>query len=137
MASRRASPGCEPCIAIRSGPAEPLVLDRSLSRPIEEWGSADPGQTIAPRCDFVTGVRLVFFWQNSCRLSSVVEPMSAREKPIYRFGEFELDPGERRLLGHNKSITLTPKVFDTLVRNSWIHEFGSDQLVISVVPGYP
>ena len=41
--------------------------------------------------------------------------MSALEKPIYRFGEFELDPGERRLLAHGAPITLTPKVFDTLV----------------------
>ncbi|HVT31090.1 MAG TPA: winged helix-turn-helix domain-containing protein [Rhodanobacteraceae bacterium] len=41
--------------------------------------------------------------------------MSANGKPIYRFGEFELDPGERRLLMHGVAITLTPKVFDTLV----------------------
>ncbi|HEY6986151.1 MAG TPA: winged helix-turn-helix domain-containing protein, partial [Rhodanobacteraceae bacterium] len=37
------------------------------------------------------------------------------EKPIYRFGEFELDPAERRLLAHGSAIALTPKVFDTLV----------------------
>lgn len=41
--------------------------------------------------------------------------MSALEKPIYRFGEFELDPAERRLLAHGVPVTLTPKVFDTLV----------------------
>ncbi len=41
--------------------------------------------------------------------------MSALEKPIYRFGEFELDPGERRLLARGEPVTLTPKVFDTLV----------------------
>ncbi len=37
------------------------------------------------------------------------------EKPVYRFGEFELDPDERRLLAHGQPVTLTPKVFDTLV----------------------
>ncbi len=41
--------------------------------------------------------------------------MSALEKPLYRFGEFELDPDERRLLAHGQAVTLTPKVFDTLV----------------------
>jgi DNA-binding winged helix-turn-helix (wHTH) protein/tetratricopeptide (TPR) repeat protein len=41
--------------------------------------------------------------------------MSAIGKPIYRFGEFELDPNERRLLANGAQITLTPKVFDTLV----------------------
>jgi DNA-binding winged helix-turn-helix (wHTH) protein/tetratricopeptide (TPR) repeat protein len=41
--------------------------------------------------------------------------MSAMEKPVYRFGEFELDPEERRLLAHGQPVTLTPKVFDTLV----------------------
>jgi DNA-binding winged helix-turn-helix (wHTH) protein/tetratricopeptide (TPR) repeat protein len=41
--------------------------------------------------------------------------MSAIGKPIYRFGDFELDPDERRLLANGAPITLTPKVFDTLV----------------------
>ncbi|MGA9422466.1 MAG: transcriptional regulator, partial [Rhodanobacteraceae bacterium] len=41
--------------------------------------------------------------------------MSAMEKPVYHFGEFELDPDERRLLQHGEPVTLTPKVFDTLV----------------------
>lgn len=41
--------------------------------------------------------------------------MSAPEDPIYRFGDFELDPGERRLLARGEPVTLTPKVFDTLV----------------------
>lgn len=43
------------------------------------------------------------------------EPVSAQEHPLYRFGEFELDPEERRLLAHGSPVTLTPKVFDTLV----------------------
>jgi eukaryotic-like serine/threonine-protein kinase len=37
------------------------------------------------------------------------------EKRIYRFGDFELEPEERRLSGSGKPIALTPKVFDTLV----------------------
>jgi len=41
--------------------------------------------------------------------------MSTLENPIYQFGEFELDPGERRLTNNGQSIALTPKVFDTLV----------------------
>jgi DNA-binding winged helix-turn-helix (wHTH) protein/tetratricopeptide (TPR) repeat protein/TolB-like protein len=35
--------------------------------------------------------------------------------PIYRFGEFALEPRERRLSGNGQPIALTPKVFDTLV----------------------
>ena len=41
--------------------------------------------------------------------------MSALENPRYHFAEFELEPGERRLLGNGMPIALTPKVFDTLV----------------------
>jgi len=33
----------------------------------------------------------------------------------YRFGEFELQPGERRLLAHGESVTLGPRAFDLLV----------------------
>ena len=41
--------------------------------------------------------------------------MSASIKSTFSFGEFELDPLERRLLRAGESIALTPKVFDTLV----------------------
>ena len=41
--------------------------------------------------------------------------MSATELPIYRFAGCELDPAERRLIAHGQPVTLTPKVFDTLV----------------------
>src|SRR3984957_9176981 len=41
--------------------------------------------------------------------------MSALEKSVYRFGRFELEPGERRLSDSGRAISLTPKVFDTLV----------------------
>src|SRR6476659_3513366 len=33
----------------------------------------------------------------------------------YRFGTFELQPGERRLLAHGESVTLGPRAFDLLV----------------------
>ena len=41
--------------------------------------------------------------------------MSALEKSVYRFGGFELEPGERRLSDSGRAISLTPKVFDTLL----------------------
>jgi len=34
---------------------------------------------------------------------------------VYRFGEFELQPGERRLLRAGQAVALTPKAFDLLV----------------------
>ncbi len=40
--------------------------------------------------------------------------MAAHDDFVYRFGEFELDPRERRLVSQGGSIALTPKVFDTL-----------------------
>ena len=41
--------------------------------------------------------------------------MTELNNSVYRFGEFELDPAERRLSVAGKPIALTPKVFDTLV----------------------
>src|SRR5580704_115160 len=41
--------------------------------------------------------------------------MSALEKLVYRFQGFELEPSERRLSEGGRPISLTPKVFDTLV----------------------
>lgn len=41
--------------------------------------------------------------------------LSEQEKPLFRFGPFELDPEERRLSASGQPIALTPKVFDTLV----------------------
>jgi DNA-binding winged helix-turn-helix (wHTH) protein/Tfp pilus assembly protein PilF/TolB-like protein len=41
--------------------------------------------------------------------------MSVLGNPVYRFGDFELEPAERRLSEAGKPIALTPKVFDTLV----------------------
>ncbi len=45
----------------------------------------------------------------------MAKSLSALEKPVYRFVDCELDPQERRLLAHGHPVTLTPKVFDTLV----------------------
>jgi DNA-binding winged helix-turn-helix (wHTH) protein/TolB-like protein/Tfp pilus assembly protein PilF len=41
--------------------------------------------------------------------------MSALGNPVYRFGSFELEPAERRLSEAGRAVSLTPKVFDTLV----------------------
>ncbi len=41
--------------------------------------------------------------------------MSTPENPVFAFGDFELDPRERRLLRLGTPVSLTPKVFDTLV----------------------
>jgi len=41
--------------------------------------------------------------------------MPALENPVYRFAGFTLEPAERRLSEAGKPISLTPKVFDTLV----------------------
>jgi DNA-binding winged helix-turn-helix (wHTH) protein/tetratricopeptide (TPR) repeat protein/TolB-like protein len=45
----------------------------------------------------------------------VAKALSELEKPLFRFGGFELDPHERRLSAQGRPVTLTPKVFDTLV----------------------
>jgi DNA-binding winged helix-turn-helix (wHTH) protein/tetratricopeptide (TPR) repeat protein/TolB-like protein len=41
--------------------------------------------------------------------------MSGQESRVYRFGDFVLEPHERRLSCRGASAALTPKVFDTLV----------------------
>ena len=38
-----------------------------------------------------------------------------RSSSSYRFGAFELQPGERRLLAHGESVALGPRAFDLLV----------------------
>jgi DNA-binding winged helix-turn-helix (wHTH) protein/TolB-like protein len=62
--------------------------------------------------------------------------MSVTESERYRFGECELDPDERRLLAHGQPVTLTPKVFDTLVllvRNAG-HVVSKDELMHALWP---
>ena len=41
--------------------------------------------------------------------------MSEQPPAFYEFGPFRLDPSERVLLRHGERVTLTPKVFDTLL----------------------
>ncbi|MGA9341997.1 MAG: winged helix-turn-helix domain-containing protein [Rhodanobacteraceae bacterium] len=62
--------------------------------------------------------------------------MSATEKPVYRFGEFELDPDERRLLANGEPVTLTPKAFDMLVLlvEHAGHVVAKDQLMQALWP---
>lgn len=62
--------------------------------------------------------------------------MSTAEKPVYRFAEFELDPAERRLARKGEPVTLTPKVFDTLVllvENAG-HAVSKDELMRALWP---
>lgn len=58
-------------------------------------------------------------WQFSGKLPAASRKsdkyVSTLAKPVYRFGDFQLEPSERRLSAAGKSIVLTPKVFDTLV----------------------
>jgi len=57
-------------------------------------------------------------------------------KSVYRFAEFELDPQERRLLSRGKPITLTPKVFETLVLlvERAGHAVSKDELMAALWP---
>jgi len=79
---------------------------------------------------------MAFFWQNSCRRFAAAKSMSAKEKPVYRFGGFELDPNERRLLAQGEPVTLTPKVFETLVLlvERAGHAVGKDELMSALWP---
>ena len=65
--------------------------------------------------------------------------MSVLGNPIYRFGDFELDPLEHRLLKSGQPIALTPKVFETLVllvRQAG-HAVSKDELMKALWPrGY-
>lgn len=41
--------------------------------------------------------------------------MGAQSTPVYKFGEFRLDTGKRRLIGHDwAAVSLTPKAYDIL-----------------------
>ncbi|MGH8212499.1 MAG: winged helix-turn-helix domain-containing protein [Rhodanobacteraceae bacterium] len=65
--------------------------------------------------------------------------MSAQESKVYHFADCELDPHERRLLVHGKPVTLTPKVFDTLVLlvERAGHVVSKDELMAALWPrGY-
>lgn len=57
-------------------------------------------------------------------------------KPVYRFADCELDPHERRLLVRGQPVTLTPKVFDTLVLlvERAGHGVSKDELMAALWP---
>lgn len=57
-------------------------------------------------------------------------------RQFYEFGQYRLDPAERKLLRGNEIVTLTPKAFDTLVflvRNSG-HLLEKDELIRMLWP---
>ncbi|HEX3665336.1 MAG TPA: winged helix-turn-helix domain-containing protein [Rhizomicrobium sp.] len=63
--------------------------------------------------------------------------MNDNKNPVYRFGGFELQPQERRLLRGSEVITLTPKAFDTLtllVERAG-HVVGKEDLLDALWPG--
>ncbi|HKV65151.1 MAG TPA: transcriptional regulator, partial [Rhodanobacteraceae bacterium] len=62
--------------------------------------------------------------------------MSAQENPVHRFADCELDVRERRLLVHGQPVTLTPKVFDTLVLlvERAGHVVSKDELMTALWP---
>jgi DNA-binding winged helix-turn-helix (wHTH) protein/tetratricopeptide (TPR) repeat protein len=66
----------------------------------------------------------------------LAKSLSALEKPVVRFGDCELDTQERRLLVHGHPVTLTPKVFDTLVLlvERAGHAVSKDELMTALWP---
>jgi eukaryotic-like serine/threonine-protein kinase len=68
---------------------------------------------------------------------SVAKEAVNRDTPeLYEFGQFRLDPTERKLLRGNEIVVLTPKAFDTLlllVRNSG-HLLKKDELITMLWP---
>ena len=63
--------------------------------------------------------------------------MTAGKTSIYRFGGFELDTGERTLKHGDESVTLAPRVFDTLtmlVENRG-HVLGKEQMLSEIWEG--
>ena len=66
----------------------------------------------------------------------MANPLSVLEKLVYRFDDCELDPHERRLLAHGHRVTLTPKVFETLVLlvERAGHAVSKDELMATLWP---
>jgi DNA-binding winged helix-turn-helix (wHTH) protein/Tol biopolymer transport system component len=64
------------------------------------------------------------------------EPRNRDAAQIYEFGDFRLEPAERKLLRGEEIVVLTPKAFDTLVllaRNSG-HLLEKDELISKLWP---
>jgi len=64
------------------------------------------------------------------------QTLLTRENKVYRFADCEVDPHERRLLVHGQVVTLTPKVFDTLVLlvERAGHAVSKDELMAALWP---
>lgn len=62
--------------------------------------------------------------------------MFAQGSPVYKFADCELDARERRLLVRGRAVTLTPKVFDTLVLllQRAGHVVSKDELMAALWP---
>ena len=65
-----------------------------------------------------------------------VQEHSGQEQVVYRFAGCELDPREHRLLVHGQPVTLTPKVFETLVLlvERAGHVVSKDELMAALWP---
>jgi len=90
------------------------------------------GRNRTPRRLRRAGIFLAKFLPESCHGVDVTE----QSHPVYRFAEFELDPAEHRLLANSHAVTLTPKVFDTLVLlvERAGHVVSKDQLIATLWP---
>ncbi|MEO8780195.1 MAG: transcriptional regulator, partial [Rhodanobacter sp.] len=62
--------------------------------------------------------------------------MPAQGNKVYRFAGCELDPHERRFVAHGQLVTLTPKVFDTLLLlvERAGHAVSKDELMAALWP---
>ncbi|HEY2178227.1 MAG TPA: winged helix-turn-helix domain-containing protein [Caulobacteraceae bacterium] len=63
--------------------------------------------------------------------------MTTREETLYRFGDFTLEPGERRLWRGGAPVALTPKAFELLVClvERAGHAVSKDELLEALWPG--
>lgn len=72
--------------------------------------------SLSPAMVVVVSVPLAVFWQNCCLFPAREKGVSsARESAAFRFADCELDAREHRLVVRGQPVTLTPKVFETLV----------------------
>src|SRR6185437_13551699 len=80
-----------------------------------------------------SGIFLAEFMPQSLRGA---QTLLTRENKVYRFADCEVDPHERRLLVHGQLVTLTPKVFDTLVLlvERAGHAVSKDELMAALWP---
>lgn len=87
-------------------------------------------------CDTQVSARLDFSGRLAALILQRVGAVSAQGRPVYTFADCELDARERRLLVHGRAVTLTPKVFDTLVLlvERAGHVVSKDELMAALWP---